>query len=546
MSVQRLLYSALYALFPLAPVALAQVTELINISGDGLGNGMSAPSALAIDRQGNVYVCGEGSDNVMRIPLGGGPTQILSPTGSGSGHFLCAPRGLAVDADNNVFVSGSVSDNVFKITPAGVVTQIIDYAGDGMGNVLDGPDSLTVDPEGNVYVSGALSSNVFQITPSGVVTEVIDIFGDNSGHFLNEARGLAFDDFGNLFVAGEFSRNVFKVSPGGAITQVLDFTGDGSGNLLERPKGIAVDRQGNLYAAGYISNNLFKVTPEGVVTQLLEEAGLNNEEYERPMGVAVTGAGNVYSMGFFDSNVFLITPQGLVSVVAGFQGSPTAGNGFSRPIAIAVDLLGNVYVANRDSQNVLKFDRPREFPNHCNGDGGNQAGCTDCPCANNAPIGTVGGCVNSAGLSAQLIPSGDTSVSLPPSSTTDLRFEMRGGSPNAFGVLTSGDAVAPTNPMNLCTGFGSGIQSVSLDGLRCAVASTVRHGSRSIDGLGNVGVTNLPWGGEGAPLVGIAQSGVSFVAGQTRYFQVIYREDVMASCMRGLNSSQAVEVLFTP
>ena len=35
-------------------------------------------------------------------------------------------------------------------------------------------------------------------------------------------------------------------------------------------------------------------------------------------------------------------------------------------------------------------------------------------------------------------------------------------------------------------------------------------------------------------------------AGQTRFFQLINRDDVLAVCMRGLNTSQAVEVTFAP
>ena len=48
------------------------------------------------------------------------------------------------------------------------------------------------------------------------------------------------------------------------------------------------------------------------------------------------------------------------------------------------------------------------------------------PLRNNAVPGTIGGCMNSAGTSTKLIASGDTSVSLPSGSTTDLQFEAEG------------------------------------------------------------------------------------------------------------------------
>ncbi len=181
----------------------------------------------------------------------------------------------------------------------------------------------------------------------------------------------------------------------------------------------------------------------------------------------------------------------------------------------------------------------------CNGDGGDQLGCTDCPCGNNAPMGTVGGCLNSSLSSARLLSSGSASVSLPSGDTTDLRFSIEGAPPTAFCILNSGDNLAPQGMANPCFGLNSGAQSVNFDGLRCAVQNTLRHGGRSADMNGEVGVTNNPWGGEGGPPIGLAVAG-GFASGQTRYFQVINRDDPLAVCGRGLNTSQAVGVTFTP
>ncbi len=180
------------------------------------------------------------------------------------------------------------------------------------------------------------------------------------------------------------------------------------------------------------------------------------------------------------------------------------------------------------------------FPERCNGDGGDQQGCSDCPCANNATAGTIGGCLNSTGNSARLQGSGTPSVS-----ADTLRFELTGAPPTAFTILNSGDQVAPANMANPCFGQMSGVQASTFDGLRCAVMNTRRHGGRPADANGNVGLTNNGWGPPSGPPIGlIAQGG--FVAGQTRHYQVIYREDPLAGCMRGLNTSQAVSVLFVP
>lgn len=175
----------------------------------------------------------------------------------------------------------------------------------------------------------------------------------------------------------------------------------------------------------------------------------------------------------------------------------------------------------------------------CLGDGGDQAGCTNCPCGNNAPIGSNGGCLNSAGSSAELISEGTDSLL-----AADLCFRMENGVPNSFSILVSGTAQAPSNPLHPCFTLnpGSGVQSMAFDGLRCAVGNIVRHGGRSVDANGEVGGLSAPWGFCSAGFPGNSV----FAAGQTRFFQSIYRDNDQAVCMRGLNTTQGTAITFTP
>lgn len=179
-------------------------------------------------------------------------------------------------------------------------------------------------------------------------------------------------------------------------------------------------------------------------------------------------------------------------------------------------------------------------PTFCAGDGGDQMGCTNCPCGNNAPLGSRGGCLNGALQSAELLASGGAGVT-----TGDLRFELTGGNPGTFALLVSGAARAPGNMVNPCFGFDSGVQSLAFDGLRCAIQSTQRHGIRPMDGNGDIGVTTNGWGPPNAPMAGLAAQG-GFIPGQVRNFQVIYREDPLLQCGRGLNTSNGVTIAFVP
>lgn len=282
-----------------------------------------------------------------------------------------------------------------------------------------------------------------------------------------------------------------------------------------------------------------------------------------PTGVGLGGATNLQIQNDFPAaDGWRITGASLTTGDAFGAGFGTVGSFFT---STDLDVLAGVYnvAANLTSfsysimgptgfmeifPETLVITGAPVFVDLCNGDGGNQMGCTNCPCGNNAMPGTIGGCTNSGGGSTAIAASGSTSVSLGAGDPTDLRLTLTGAPPNAFCVMLSGDAVAPANMANPCFGMNSGAQAADRDGLRCAVQNTLRHGGRSANVAGEVVDSAGPsrvWGGEAQPNAGIAgQAG--FVAGQTRYFQLNHRDDAMQVCMRGLNTSQAIEVTFEP
>ena len=177
-----------------------------------------------------------------------------------------------------------------------------------------------------------------------------------------------------------------------------------------------------------------------------------------------------------------------------------------------------------------------DFTAACFGDGGLTIGCTDCPCGNNAAPGDGGGCLNGVGVSCVLIGSGVASIS-----ADTLRFDVLGCNPQTFANLQSGANLLPNNPANPCP-QSSGVQSALFDGLRCIGGAVLRHGTRGTDAFG---ANSAPWGFPGNPQIGFAAQG-GFLAGQTRNWQVIYREQVALACGRGLNTSQAVSMTWAP
>ncbi len=247
--------------------------------------------------------------------------QLIDATGDGQGNVLDQPIALAMDQNGAVYVVGSDSDNAFRIDPDGTITQILEASGDGAGNVCDDPWDIKIDAFGNACVACDDSWNVFRISPQGVVTEIVDATGDGAGNPLEYPRSLAVDTQGNVFVAGFGSNNVLRVAPDGTVTEVLGPTGNGVASL-ERPRDVIVEDD-VLYVAGYDSKNVFKVEPDGTTTLIDLSPFL-----DRPYELAFSPTGSLWvidskAQPFPQSpsiGIIELTPEGVIDA-SGISGS---------------------------------------------------------------------------------------------------------------------------------------------------------------------------------------------------------------------------------
>jgi hypothetical protein len=149
--------------------------------------------------------------------------------------------------------------------------------------------------------------------------------------------------------------------------------------------------------------------------------------------------------------------------------------------------------------------------NFCYGDG---SGTTPCPCGN--PGGTGEGCANSSGSGATM-----DAVGTDVAANDDIVFSGHNLLPAQPALLFVGD-----NAINGGNGLAFG------DGLRCAGLNVVRLGVMNPDANGDAS-----WG------PGLGAMG-GWTAGDTRRFQVWYRDPIGSPCGTGFNLSHGLEIAF--
>jgi sugar lactone lactonase YvrE len=179
-----------------------------------VGEMMNA-TAIAFDRQGQMYVSSRHDGAVYRVAPNGNMTTYAEGMGIATG--------IAFDRNQNLYV-GDRSGTIFKI---GKDQQVFVFA------TLEPSVSayhLAFGPQGDLFVTGPSTSSfdaVHRIDPQGTVHMFY--------RGLGRPQGLAFDVAGNLYVAASLGgkRGIVKITPEGNAS--LEVAGNGLVGLAFAP-----------------------------------------------------------------------------------------------------------------------------------------------------------------------------------------------------------------------------------------------------------------------------------------------------------------------
>ncbi len=177
--------------------------------------------------------------------------------------------------------------------------------------------------------------------------------------------GLVYDAAGDLIFAESARHVVRMVAPNGVLTTIAGtgtqgFGGDGglaTAARLDTPGGLAIDGAGNLYIADTHNGRVRRVDAvSGVITTVV--AGV------RPGALAMGGDGRLVMADGGRQQVFRVdVGTGVQTLVAGNGVQGFSGDGglavaaaLDTPAGVAVDVAGNVYLADAHNGRVRRVD----------------------------------------------------------------------------------------------------------------------------------------------------------------------------------------------
>ena len=125
------------------------------------------PRALAVDKSGNLYIaCWGGGDDVLKVNASGiisifAGTQTTGYSGDGgpaTAAQLGAPTSIAFDAIGNVYIADASNNLIRKVNTSGIITTVAGswvatFTGDGgpaTATLLNYPNGIVLDRKGNL------------------------------------------------------------------------------------------------------------------------------------------------------------------------------------------------------------------------------------------------------------------------------------------------------------------------------------------------------------------------------------------------------------
>jgi sugar lactone lactonase YvrE/ribosomal protein L24E len=327
--------------------------------GSGVGVLTAARAAAPTGQPGQIQTVAGNMQNYTQFGYSG-------DGGAATAAQLYNPRAIAFGKGGDVFIADALNERIRKIDANGVIST---FAGSGpvdangalqngstpTGNNGDGgpatsavfnqPHGVAVDSKGNVYIADSSNHRVRKVDAgSGTITTIAGTGDPKAPACPNKAAACPAEGSGlkfpkSMFMAGndqlyladsgnnmirrlDLTANPVTITIVAGNTQAKKYGGDGgraTDAQLNTPEGVAVDSAGDLFIADSDNNLVRKVDTNGVITTIAGDTAAAQAASDAKQPVA-TG----------DSSG---------------DGGPGTAAKLDRPRGIAVDSLGNIYIA---------------------------------------------------------------------------------------------------------------------------------------------------------------------------------------------------------
>lgn len=372
------------------PVSIVAGTGERGSTGDG-GPATSArldrPNAVVADPSGNIYIA-DRYCRIRRVTPDGVMTafaaQVLGLGSCETRALAMLPVGTVVTLEHRTTGLQAIwhSAEIYEIRPDGTRSPI---ASNHVGPSDFPWTSLAVARDGGIYITHR-DRRVYRLMgPDSLIPVAGNGESGDGGDFgpaLNASfrspQGLAFGADGSLYVSDPVAHRVRRITTEGTITGAAGgwasgFAGDGGfaiAAVLSSPAALATDPDGNVFIGDAGNQRVRRVDLAGRIATIAGSGSVGDfapaftAALSNPSDLAFDSSGNLYIADTGNHRIRKVSPDGIITTVAGTGQRGYSGDGgpgwlaqLSSPYGVAVDLGGNVFIADTANGRIRKLDR---------------------------------------------------------------------------------------------------------------------------------------------------------------------------------------------
>ena len=330
---------------------------------------LNHPLKIAVDSiNGRVYVADTDAQRVQVFGINGNYIETIGVSGergSDNDHFR-DPKGVAVDTLSNLYVADTMNHRIQIFDFTGAYSATLS-AGQGTGDdQFNEPESIAFDSTGDMYVADFQNHRVQVFTPERVYSTTLGVTaesGDDDAHF-DHPNTVVVDEDDNVYIVDHGNQRVQKFDRNLNYLATLGETGvTGSDNAHFRyPSGAAVDpNTGHIYVADSGNYRVQKFTSDLAHLSTIGATGVpyqtDTNHFNRPVDVATDGSGNIFLVEENGHRLLKLSHGGALLASIGTAGIPGDDSAhLDVPFGLAVTSSGRVYVADRNNHRVQILD----------------------------------------------------------------------------------------------------------------------------------------------------------------------------------------------
>ena len=247
--------------------------------------------------------------------------------------FQYHPYGIAIDSSQNMYITNSRNSNGINV--------------DGDNTIYKIPINYTL-------------NSTKQITSESISSLALRNLDQNNAIYTSEYSkdtGLPYDPF--LYGSANYPFYYGRVMD--TSNNTIFYDSSNNKPILRNPTSMVYDSCGNLYVANVKSNNIIKITPSSVGSTFLDNSGVSISQtgyMNNPCSVAFNLSFTyMYVCDYFGNNIIQVSFPNPATSRKTMTLIDASGNSAAlfRPTAIIFDPLGNLYVCNSGSNNIIKI-----------------------------------------------------------------------------------------------------------------------------------------------------------------------------------------------